>query len=144
MDLLTPCLIFGKIVTNFEIENWRSWLPVFGFTYCKVSFYSSERHDWHRLWLCTFIRISGKSAIRKTSNGRPHGLRSHWLHPTHLGCHSAGHFGRARRLQRLPVNFEPRQMPIRPGPKLYSFSLGSDSNNAMVYWLLNAHCRSRA
>ncbi len=35
VDLLTPCLIFGKIVTNFQIEKWRSWVPILAYTYCK-------------------------------------------------------------------------------------------------------------
>lgn len=36
VDFLTPCLIFGKIIPNFDITNWEAWVPVLGFAYCKI------------------------------------------------------------------------------------------------------------
>ena len=35
VDLLTPCLIFGKIVPSFDFLNFQDWVPVFFFTFCK-------------------------------------------------------------------------------------------------------------
>lgn len=38
VDLLTPCLIFGKIIPSFDLLDWQDWVPVFFFTFCKFSY----------------------------------------------------------------------------------------------------------
>ena len=63
VDLLTPCLIFGKIVPSFDFLNFQDWVPVFFFTFCKClshSVCSFLGFAWGYLLACIF-RIKHRS-----------------------------------------------------------------------------------